>query len=258
MKKLTLGRKIGLTFAWLLPALWLGMGLLLWLPGSSVLTVSFAVAYLLLPALTMVLLYRIIRRGWHPAWRGFACIALLVAAVLLGAWLMTWGHFSLYDCTTGADGLDMYEEDIGASLSLLPEIDELGEPERIEYHYFYNQIALFFDSDCYTLICTYSPEDYAERVAALETQYVFHTESLYAGREAERLEPLYTLDGYRFRFLEMNTETYDLQFPHYMVLVGTNDETREIVWSYYSDDDLDYIDDPAEFLLKDCGWKFIR
>ncbi|MBQ4550882.1 MAG: hypothetical protein IJA49_07285, partial [Oscillospiraceae bacterium] len=66
------------------------------------------------------------------------------------------------------------------------------------------------------------------------------------------------LEGYEFRFLEMETDTYDLDYPHYMILVGTNDETREIVWSYYDDDDLDYISDPEKFLLNDCGWKYIR
>ena len=47
-------------------------------------------------------------------------------------------------------------------------------------------------------------------------------------------------------------------YPKSMVLIGTNDETHEIVWSYYDDDDLDWIPDPQEFLLEDCGWKYIR
>lgn len=258
MKHLTRGQKLGLAVAWLIPALWLGMGVLLWLPGSEVLTLSYALAHLLLPMLVMAILYRIVRRGWHPGWRALLCAVVLGASILATGWLAFIGHYSLHDHAAGEDGIAMYEADIGASLSLLPEPEELGEPEQIEYHYFYNQICTFFDSDCYTLICTYSPEDYGERVAALEEQYVFHTEPLYAGREAERLEPLYTLEGYRFRLLEMDTEVYDLRYPHHMILVGTNDETREIVWSYYSDDDLDYIDEPVEFLLKDCGWKYIR
>ena len=69
---------------------------------------------------------------------------------------------------------------------------------------------------------------------------------------------LRSLDGYEFRFLEMDSDTYRLSYPHYMILVGTNDETHEIVWSYYDDDDLDWIPDPERFLLEDCGWKFIR
>ena len=135
-------------------------------------------------------------------------------------------------------------------------VGDLGEPEKVEYHYFYNQFGLFFDSDCYTLICTYDPEDYAALTEALETRYTFHTKPLDVGETA--LPPLYTLDGYEFCFLEMETDTYDLDYPHYMVMVGTNDESREIVWSYYDDDALDYISNPEKFLLHDCGWKFIR
>lgn len=254
--RMTLGQKIGLFAGGLVPALWLLSGLVLWLIGSSVPTVSYVLTYLMVPAVCLAVLYRIIRKGWHPLWRWIACIAALGAALFVGSQLMLWGHFSLYDCTTSEDGLEFYEEDIGISSANMPEISELGQPERIEYHYFYNQIALFFDSDCYTLICAYSPGDYAEMTAALDERYTFHTEPLDAG-ETE-LEPLYALNGYRFRFLEMETDTYHLNYPHSMTLIGTNDETREIVWSYYSDDDLDYIPSPEDFLLDDCGWKYIR
>lgn len=254
--KLNLGQKLGLTAAGLFPAMWLLSGLVLWLIGSAVPTVSYVLAYLLLPGLCLVLLTWIVRRSWRSIWRAIACLALLVVTLFFGSQLMLWGHFSLHDCTTGADGLEYYEEDIGSTSVNMPEPTELGQPERIEYHYFYNQIALFFDSDCYTLICTYSPGDYAEMTAALDERYTFHTEPLNAG-ETE-LEPLYALKGYRFRFLEMGTDRYHLNYPHSMILIGTNDATREIVWSYYSDDDLDYIPSPEEFLLEDCGWKYIR
>ena len=56
----------------------------------------------------------------------------------------------------------------------------------------------------------------------------------------------------------MDSDIYRLMYPKSMVLIGTNDETHEIVWSYYDDDDLDWIPDPQEFLLEDCGWKYIR
>lgn len=255
MKKLTLGQKIGLAFAWLLPALWLGMGLLLWLPGKAVLTGSYAVTFLLLPTLTLAVLYWTIRRTWHPGWRGLLCAAVLAMAVFVGFLMMFMGHYSRYEHIVGENALARYEADVRETHRLPPEVPDLGKPERTEYHRFNNNVLIFY-SDCYTLICTYSPEDYAEQVAALEEQYIFHTEPLDAG-DGE-LEPLYTLDAYEFRFLKMGTEPYHLYFPHYMVLVGTNDETKEIVWSYFVDTDLDDISDPEEFLLEDCGWKYIR
>ena len=246
---------LGFFAAGLFPALWLLIGLILWLPGDSVLTGSYATAYLLLPALCLLLLWRTIRSQKGPAAKWLLSILILSATVFLCITLMSVGHFSLYNHAEGEEGLTMYESEIGHN-DLMPEITDLAEPEKIEYHYFYNQIATFFDSECFTLICTYAPEDYAVQTEALDTHYTFHTEPLDAGETD--LPPLYTLDGYQFRFLEMETSLYNLWFPHYMVLVGTNDETREIVWTYYDDDDLDYITDPEHFLLEDCGWKYIR
>ena len=253
-QKMTGRQKVGFCAAALLPTIWLLLGLLMVL-GGSVFTLSFILAHLLVPVLTIALLYRAIRRNEYALDRVVFSILILAGAFILAIFLMTSGHFSIYDHAKGQDALDLYEKDIG-HYDLMPEATDLGDPEQIEYHYFFNQIATFFDSDCYTLICTYSPEDYATMTAELEDRYTFHTEPLDAGETD--LPPLYTLDGYEFRFLEMHTDTYHLMFPKTMILIGTNDETHEIVWSCYDDDDLDYIPDPEEFLLEDCGWKYIR
>ena len=253
-QKMTGRQKVGFCAAALLPTIWLLLGLLMVL-GGSVFTLSFILAHLLVPVLTIALLYRAIRRNEYALDRIVFSILILAGAFILAIFLMTSGHFSIYDHAKGQDALDLYEKDIG-HYDLMPEATDLGNPEQIEYHYFFNQIATFFDSDCYTLICSYSPDDYATMTAELEDRYTFHTEPLDAGETD--LPPLYTLDGYEFRFLEMHTDTYHLMYPKTMILIGTNDETHEIVWSCYDDDDLDYIPDPERFLLEDCGWKYIR
>ena len=253
-QKMTGRQKVGFCAAALLPTIWLLLGLLMVL-GGSVFTLSFILAHLLVPVLTIALLYRAIRRNEYALDRIVFSILILAGAFILAIFLMTSGHFSIYDHAKGQDALDLYEKDIG-HYDLMPEATDLGNPEQIEYHFFFNQIATFFDSDCYTLICSYSPDDYATMTAELEDRYTFHTEPLDAGETD--LPPLYTLDGYEFRFLEMHTDTYHLMYPKTMILIGTNDETHEIVWSCYDDDDLDYIPDPEDFLLEDCGWKFIR
>ena len=48
--RMTLWQKIGLFAAGLVPALWLLSGLVLWLIGSAVLTVSYVLTYLQVPA----------------------------------------------------------------------------------------------------------------------------------------------------------------------------------------------------------------
>ena len=254
--KMTRWQKVGLFAAGLLPGLLFLLGLFLLIFGAPVPTFSYILDFMLLPALTWWLLYRIIRKGWRPLFRAILCILILAASAWLIFQLNVWGHYSLYNHAEGEKALIHYQDDM-TEIRHMPMVTELGEAEQIEYHYFYNQIGLFFDSNCYTLICTYSPEDYVAMCEDLDNLYTFHTEPLSAG-EGKHLPPLYTLDGYEFRFLDMDSDIYHLTYPKSMVLIGTNDETHEIVWSYYDDDDLDWIPDPQEFLLEDCGWKDIR
>ena len=252
--KMTRWQKVGFFVAGLVPALWLGLGLFMLL-GGAVLTVTYVLVHLLLPVLTLVWLYRVIRRNADTTDRIVFSVLILVGAVILAVVIMFRGHFSIHDHAEGENALQMYESDIG-QYDLMPEEADLGQPEKIEYHYFYNQWAIF-ESDCYTLICAYTPEDYSAMCEELDSRFTFHSEFLNAG-EGRRLPPLYTLDGYEFRFLDMDSDIYRLMYPKSMVLIGTNNETHEIVWSYYDDDDLDWIPDPQEFLLEDCGWKYIR
>ena len=254
-QKMTLWQVLGLIAAGLAPTIFLLLSLLMLL-GGSVLTLSFVLTHLLLPILCLLLLWRTIRGGKKTGTKWILSLLILGLSVFLAIQLMMMGHFSIYDHMTGDDPQEAYDHYIAESGRQTPHPDELGQPLRAEYHYFFNQVATFFDSECFALICAYAPEDYAAMTEALDTRYTFHAEPLDAGETD--LPPLYTLDGYEFRFLEMESDTYQLTYPKYMILVGTNDETHEIVWSYYDDDDLDYISAPERFLLEDCGWKFIR
>lgn len=254
-RRMTLWQLAGLTAAGIIPALYFLLSLFMLL-GGAVLTLSFVLSHLLLPVLCLLLLWLTIRSGKKTGSKWVLSLLILGLSAFLTIQLMMWGHFSIYDHMTGDDPMEAFDHYLAESGKQIPHPDELGQPLRAEYHYFYNQIATIFDSECFTLICAYSPEDYAAQTAALNTHYTFHTESLDAGETD--LPPLYTLEGYEFRFLEMDSDTYRLSYPKYMILVGTNEETHEIIWSYYADDDLDYISDPERFLLEDCGWKFIR
>ena len=165
--KMTRWQKVGLFAAGLL------LGLFLWIFGAPVLTFSYALDFLILPALTWWLLYRIIRKGWRPLLRAILCILILAVSAWLMFQLYIWGHLSLYNHAEGEKALTHYQDDSDEYRNM-PEVGDLGEPEKVEYHYFYNQFGLFFDSDCYTLICTYAPEDYA---ALTETLYIPHQAS---------------------------------------------------------------------------------
>ena len=240
-QKMTRWQRVGFCAAALLPTIWLLLGLLMVL-GGAVFTLSFILAHILLPAAALLLLRRTIRSNKHAAWKWVLSIVILCLSILLDIMLMGAGHFSIYDHAKGQDALDLYEKDIG-HYELMPEATDLGNPEQIEYHYFFNQIATFFDSDCYTLICTYSPEDYAAMTGNLESS------------SSADWNTLCTLDGFSFRWSWF--EDYNIN----ILLTATNDETHEILWAcydYYDVDELVDIPDPEEFLLEDCGWKYIR
>jgi hypothetical protein len=54
------------------------------------------------------------------------------------------------------------------------------------------------------------------------------------------------------------TQIEEFNYPKRLMFVATNDETNEIVYLSFYDDDLDYIVSLGDFLIDDCGWKHIR
>ena len=132
-------------------------------------------------------------------------------------------------------------------------LDDLGEPEQLEY-YNYTLNLLFFLSESNYLICQYAPEDYIAQKETLSETYVFQTELLTDIQYSA--EPTLTIEDYEFAFLSCSA--YDLTYPKELAWIGCNDETCEIVYFHYYDADLDYIDDVESFFLEDCGWERIR
>ena len=102
-QKMTRWQKVGFCTASLLPALWLLLGLFIWILGGSVLTLSFILAHLLLPAATLLLLWLTIRSNKNAAWKWVLSIVILCLSILLAIMLMGAGHFSIYDHAKGQD-----------------------------------------------------------------------------------------------------------------------------------------------------------
>ena len=58
--------------------------------------------------------------------------------------------------------------------------------------------------------------------------------------------------------LSVEDERYGYSYPKKMGFVGTNDQTCEIVYLSFADDDLDYIESLSDFISNSCGFKHIR
>ena len=93
-------QKTGFLAACVLPLAWLVLGILM-LFGSAVLTGSYAFTYLILPALCLLLLWRVIRGSKKAVVKWILCLLILAVTAMLVFIGMVWGHFSIYERSTG-------------------------------------------------------------------------------------------------------------------------------------------------------------
>ena len=250
--KYTTGRKAALAAASLLPFLAIGLGTFL-ICNGTLLTPAICITYFLIPTVVITLFWLLIGSGWKTWIKTLLCLIILVVYVPVMFFAMICIPYSSSDRYTGPEAMEQYTA-VSEKIPVLPAPDTLGNPQNQVYQY-HKSSGLFLGKS-HTLLCRYSPEDYAARVESLETDWVFQSEPLYNDLDTPAIPPEFTLDGFHFRFLSLKEESYDLWFPKYVALIGTNDETQEIGWLYWDFTDLDYFTrDVAEFLIQDCGWK---
>lgn len=125
------------------------------------------------------------------------------------------------------------------------DFDKFGEYESIS-NYKYHSMAIF-QQEAYTTILKYDEENFAKEKSLIENNYKFYSESV----EEEEAEPEFSYENFDFR-VEISE-----WYPKELHLIGTNDETCEIVHVYFQDYDLDSVTDFEEFLDYYCGWRFV-
>ena len=161
------------------------------------------------------------------------------------------------------DELEHYEQtevaaqytEVQGEIDAMPGLDEIGTPLKTDYFVFQRE-EYIFGWHTYTLVCTYDSSEYEQQKAMLDQTYVFQTENMVAFDYA--CTPYAEIDGYEFRVLSVDYVYKYLDFPKYMVFIATNDDTKQIVYMFYEDPDVDYISEPLdEHIKSDCGWKYI-
>ena len=140
---------------------------------------------------------------------------------------------------------------------------EIGSPDATEFHSYWTHMAIY-DSNAYTLLCSYGEEEYAAAKAAIEARYSFRTEPLYSkdptfSDDAKELDPEFDIGDDHFRFILPNDkeDIYGGFFKGCFIVV-TNDVKYEIAYIAFMDMDLDVADDLAEFVKDTCGWRYVR
>lgn len=226
----------------------------LWLPtGGSIVTGCYAITFFILPVLVLVGCACVIQSRLHPVLRGLLCVLFLAVLVVGMMFMLTIGQFSILTELTGDAALEQYEN-VADTVPEFPAASALGQPENVEYYHFFNVFGTFFDSDCDILICGYAESEYPRQKEMLEVRHTFRLEP--ATAHGASVEPGITLDGYEFRMLEYKDENPG--YPKRMVYVATNDAAGEIIYLYYTDDDIDWIESMEKHIQDYFGWKYIR
>ncbi len=187
------------------------------------------------------------------------CVGL-VGYVLFSTSEKSTDNIGYYQALSGElEGTDMIPV-LGEEFDLycpydLPWLSEL-EPYE-DYRFDYTAIRRsIFQSHAYTLIVSYDAEIYQHKKAALLQDYSYLTDTFSGGGEVENHSPEFDLDGFHFRAVREDRDHADVQN---MFFVGFSDEHNEIVFLYYHDQDLDYIDCslPA-FISEETGWENVK
>ena len=163
---------------------------------------------------------------------------LSVILVIVALW-------SVFGSVTKTD-LKYYEQ-LTNEVTILPKLSELKNSETINFKYYYKN-NLIFGSDAYTLSVKYDEDTYFNEKKELETKYTFHLSDMY------NKSSIFYMDSFRFQALSLEND--EISYPKRLMFIGTSDKLNEIVYVFYRNDDLDYIEFSFDyFFKKECGWK---
>jgi len=256
-------RTPGLFFAALVPALLVICGVLLLLAGM-IFNLSFAVQFLIIPIALLAINIKIIRSKMRLVSRLILCIVVLISFALFFFVSGSLMRFEALESHHGTEALNEYLS-FSEKYPELPDEGALGEPESMKYHVF-TDMQLIFTSETSVLLCQYSPDEYTQMKERINSVYSFETEP--RPRKYPHIFPRAVVSGFDIRMLSLNEDRYKsledapkqlsyLEYPKKMIFIGTNNHTNEILYMYFEDIDLDYIDSFEDFLLKYCGLRHI-
>ena len=243
---------IGFICCALLPLAAMGGGIVL-LVHNTVFHRGIAVTFFLIPLIAIGLLALSIFHRGGTGRKVLLSSAILIVFVLV---FIPAFFFTALVRVNHYDGTDAEQQYRAAAMEnpLMPKLTDIGQPADISYHHI-SSVQLIFSSETDYLICRYTPEAYEVQKAALDEKYAFQTEVI-RNHHAD-CAPSAEVDSYLFRVLSMDEYSEDLHFPKDLVLIGTSDDVREVVYLAFRDVDIDYIPSLETFITDTCYWKYI-
>lgn len=182
-----------------------------------------------------------------------AVLSIFLIFVAL-AGLLVWSVLS--DHIKTSSDINLYtqlveNEDNHPYAEYMPSLDELGEYESLDFYY-YHKTMFVFHSDAYTLKVTYDEGEFETEKEKVLNNYSYRRKIPLREEKELKKDPEFHIDTFEFKLL--STPESDA-YPKELTFIGISEETNEIAYVYYYDQDLDYIDTTfEEFLKNECGY----
>lgn len=222
-------------------------------------TASFLITFFLIPAFCIGLIALVIFKFKNAFAKIVMVIVILAFFVISSVETYIFGRFEAFRQFENEEAAAPFYTQFCEGYSTMPTLIELGDYSEVEYYYYFSQTLSIFTYDAFTLIAHYDAESYEAEKRALDENYFFQ-EGEMIGYDNNNCLPTAQIGDYNFRALDTTGEhypDYEIDHPKKLVLISTNDAERTISYTAFFDGDLDYILSLEEFLLTDCGWKYI-
>jgi len=182
-------------------------------------------------------------------------IVVITTIVLMSIVILVPTAFAMGVTTTNISSYESLLE----RKNFLPNIEEFDNSENIDYYRF-RKIVLFFESNAYNLKVTYNNDEYIKEKLNLDKKYDFYEDKIVVDfldeEDIGHKNANFKVGDYNFRTVILPDEINVLSYPKEMLFVGTNDFKNEIVYIYFFDSDLDFINKTLDqFIIEECNFK---
>lgn len=127
------------------------------------------------------------------------------------------------------------------AVDFLPKIDELNNYSNFTFKF--TETKGLFSSCSYILKVSFSKEEFNNEKNRISENYYYD----------KYITDVIRVDTFDFKLLDF--EKYELSYPKSIVFIGISEPTNEVVYIYYEDKDLDYIEGNLEdFIVNNCNW----
>lgn len=218
--------------------------------NGELITFPFAILFFATPIIIIIGSFHFIRdNNISPGGKTFLCIIMIIALSVFTFFIVTFGTFKELHTYKNDKAEDKYQSVTFNECGEMPSLVDMGNYTNISYYNYQSHFILGSPS-ANTVVIKYNEEEYEKEKQELLLKYVFQTDPI------RNTEPSATIDEYEFKML--SPDEYCNYYPKHVRFIATNDQAYEIIHIDFYDVELDYIESVEDFILTDCGFKYIK